>query len=179
MACIEGKDIPQSLLPASASRKKESEAIVILLAYSFIVQREVAMTFDLHRLVHLATRSWLQKEGLLSRWGEAAIERLDKVFPDEKHQNRARWRLLLQHATFALRLDIVARGDSQRLDLAWKYAQSLHREGRYREAEKVYEQVFQIRKKVLGEEHPHTLISMANFFNRNIERLEDGKAGYH
>lgn len=60
MAYIDAKDIPQSLLPAGASRKKEVDAIGTLEAYSFIIKRAIDAALDLHRLVHLATRNWLQ-----------------------------------------------------------------------------------------------------------------------
>jgi len=161
MACIDRKDIPQSLLPAGPSRIKEMEAIGTLRAYSFLIKRGETIVFDLHRLVHLATRNWLQKEGTLSQWNQAAIERLDDLFPDDKHENRAQWRVLLPHAAYALRLDTAARDNSRRLDLAWKYANGLHSDGRYKEAETSFEEVFQMRKKVLGEDHPSTLTSLA------------------
>ncbi|KAK3081377.1 hypothetical protein LTS18_007282 [Coniosporium uncinatum] len=151
MACIDRKGVPQSLLPVDSSHMKDVEAIGTLRAYSFIVKRGEAMVFDLHRLVHLVTRSWLQKEGVLSQWGRAAIERPDDLFPDNEHQNRTEWRLLLPHAAFALRLDIVTQDDSRRRDLAWKYAMSLHSDGRYREAEVPLEEVFRARQKMLGE----------------------------
>jgi len=162
MAFVDRKGNPQSLLPAGASRKKKSEAIGTLLAYSFIIQRGMAMTFDLHRLVHLATRSWLQKEGAFSRWSRAAIARLAELFPDDEHENRAQWQILLPHAAFVLRLDIVAEDDSRRLGLAWKYAMSLYSDGRCREAEVPFDEVFRARKKVLAEEHSDTLTSMNN-----------------
>jgi tetratricopeptide (TPR) repeat protein len=162
MGCIDRKDIPESLLPAGASRKKEIEAVGTLRAYSFIIKRSEKMVFDLHRLVHLATRSWLQKEGALYQWSQVAIERLDELFPDDEHQNRAQWRVLLPHAAYTLRLDIVAQDNSRRLDLAWKYANSLYSDGRYQEAEVPFKEVFQTRKNVLGEEHPDTLTSMNN-----------------
>jgi hypothetical protein len=66
MSCIDRKEIPEMLLPAGESRKKEMDAIGTLQAYSFIVKRSGAMVFDLHRLVHLAIRNWLQREGTLS-----------------------------------------------------------------------------------------------------------------
>jgi hypothetical protein len=68
IACIDRKDILQSLLPVGRSRKLEIEAIGTLKAYSFITTRGQGAVFDLHRLVHLAIRSWLRKEGTLSRW---------------------------------------------------------------------------------------------------------------
>ena len=63
MACVDPKDIPQSLLPPGLSRKKEIDALGTLSAYSFISRRPVDVALDLHRLVHLATRNWLRKEG--------------------------------------------------------------------------------------------------------------------
>jgi hypothetical protein len=39
MACIDRKDIPQSLLPVGGSRKVEMEAIGTLRAYSFLIKR--------------------------------------------------------------------------------------------------------------------------------------------
>jgi len=162
MACVDRKDIPQSLLPVGPSRRKETEAIGTLRAYSFLINRGEAMVFDLHRLVHLATRNWLQKEGTLSRWSQVVINRLDDLFPRDEHQNRAQWRILLPHAACALRLNVAAQDNSRRLDLAWKYANSLLSDGRYGEAEASFEKVFETRRRVLGEEHLDTLTSMAN-----------------
>jgi hypothetical protein len=88
MTCMDRKDIPRSLLPACVSRKKETDAIGTLKAYSFIVQRGEAMVFDLHRLVHSVIRSWLQKEGALLQRSQVAVERLDDLFPDNKYHNR-------------------------------------------------------------------------------------------
>jgi hypothetical protein len=89
MACVEPKDIPQSLLPPGPTRKKEIDAIRTLNAYSFIVRRPTDMALNLHRLVHLATRNWLRKEEQLSQSTEKAIMRLEKVFPNDSHENRS------------------------------------------------------------------------------------------
>ncbi|OCK74986.1 HET-domain-containing protein, partial [Lepidopterella palustris CBS 459.81] len=177
MACIDRKDIPQFLLPAGASHRKEIEAIGTLVAYSFIVKRGEPTAFDLHRLVHLASRNWLQKEGALSQLAQVAIERLDELFPDHKHQNRIQWRLLLPHAAYVLRSNTVKQDNNRRLDLAWKYAMSLYIDGRYGEAEVPFKEVFQTRKRVLGEEHPSTLTSMANLAStyRNQGRWKEAE----
>jgi hypothetical protein len=73
MACIDPKDIPQSLLPVGASRKRETDAIGTLDTYSFIIRRPADLALDLHRLVHLATRNWLRKEGLITQRTERAM----------------------------------------------------------------------------------------------------------
>jgi tetratricopeptide (TPR) repeat protein len=177
MACVDRKGIPQWLLPAGPSRRMEMEAIGTLSAYSFVMQRGEAMAYDLHRLVHLATRNWLQKENTLTQRAQAAIERLDELFPDDEHQNRARWRVLLPHAACVLRSAVVLCDNNRRLDLAWKYAMSLYQDGRYGEAEASFDQVHQTRTKVLGAEHPSTLTSMANLAStyRNQGRWKEAE----
>ncbi|CAN9399578.1 unnamed protein product [Alternaria alternata] len=65
MSCIEWKAIPQSLLPKMQSQERIEEAIGTLCGYSFVSRREGDNAsevdggeewYDLHRLVHLATR---------------------------------------------------------------------------------------------------------------------------
>lgn len=63
MACIDPNEVPLSLLPAGPSRKRQTEAIGTLDAYSFISRS--AEAFNSHRLVHIATRNWLRKEQIL------------------------------------------------------------------------------------------------------------------
>lgn len=79
MACIDPKDIPQSLLPPGLSRTKETDAIGTLDAYSFIIKRSTDEALDLHRLVHLAMRNWLRKQELITQWTEKSISRLEEV----------------------------------------------------------------------------------------------------
>ncbi|KAF2202719.1 kinase subdomain-containing protein [Delitschia confertaspora ATCC 74209] len=47
MACIEARNIPQSLLPPGPTRKKEQDAIGTLNAYSFIVRRPADICLDI------------------------------------------------------------------------------------------------------------------------------------
>jgi hypothetical protein len=60
MSCLVSQRIPKSLLPLAQSKIKMVEAIGTLTAYSFITKREIEQSFDLHRLVHLATQNWLR-----------------------------------------------------------------------------------------------------------------------
>lgn len=48
------------------------------------------------------------------------------------------------------------------MQLAWKVGNCLNSDGRWKEAEALVVQVMKFRKKVLGAEHPDTLISMNN-----------------
>ncbi|EDO03145.1 hypothetical protein SS1G_05625 [Sclerotinia sclerotiorum 1980 UF-70] len=127
MACIDPKDIPQSLLPAGRSRKKEIDAIGTLDAYSFIIKRVADQALDLHRLVHLATRNWLQQNDLITQWTERAIIRLEEVFPNDDHQNRTTWRTYLPHMG---KPGLLCRGDLGRVSLVMDDIMRLRYRGR-------------------------------------------------
>ena len=177
MACIEPKDIPQSLLPPGVSRKREIDAIGTLTAYSFITRRPEDTALDLHRLVHLATRNWLRKEKQLAQSTEKAIVRLEDVFPDNNHENRSLWRSYLPHVRVVLESDTVDKDWEPRMDLLWRYGSCLYDDGRWDEVEKIYVQLMEIEKEKLGADHLSTLTSMANLANtyRNQGRLDEAE----
>jgi hypothetical protein len=162
MSCIDPKDIPQSLLPAGASRKKEIDAVGTLEAYSFIIKRSTDLAIDLHRLVHLATRNWLRQKDLMAQWTERAIARLEEVFPDNGHQNRSVWRTYFPHVIYILISDVVTKDDKKRISLLWRFGMCLYTDGRYNEAESLLVEETKRRLRVLGQEHPDTLTSMSN-----------------
>lgn len=118
IACVDLKNVPQSLLPPGPSRKKETDAIRTLHAYSFVNRRSADLALNVHRLVHLATRSWLRNEDLLTRWTERAIARVKEVFLDDYDQNRSVWRTYLPHARYVLESDLINKDEKNRLDLA-------------------------------------------------------------
>jgi tetratricopeptide (TPR) repeat protein len=161
IACVDPEDVPQSLLPPGPSREKETKAIGTLRAYSFIIKRS-ADAFDVHRLVHLATRGWLRKEELLAQWTERAITRLGDVFPDNDDQNRSIWRGYLAHAHYVLESNLIENCGENKIKLMWKVGMCLHRDGRWKEAEELDVQVIETGRRVLGSEHPDTLRSILN-----------------
>ena len=174
MACVDPKDVPRSLLPPSPSRKKETNAIGTLDAYSFISRRSADLTLDIHRLVHLATRSWLRKEELLAQWTERAVIRLEEVFPDNNHQNRSIWRGYLAHVYYVLKSNLIEKCGANRVGLAWKFGMCLYSDGRFNEAEELFVQVMEAWKRVLGEEHPGTLTNLATTY-RNQGRWKEAE----
>jgi tetratricopeptide (TPR) repeat protein len=177
MACIDPKDIPQSLLPPGPSRKKEIDAIGTLSAYPFVGRRPVDLALDLHRLVHLATRNWLRTKGLLTQWMDRAIVRLEEVFPDDDHKNRSVWRMYLPHVRYILESNLVDKEGENRLDLMMRYGRCLHSDGRWNEAEVSFSQVLEAKMKRLGADHPDTLSRMAWLAStyRNQGRWEEAE----
>jgi len=89
MSCLVPQRVPKSLLPLAQSQVKMVEAIGTLTAYSFITARETEESFDLHRLVHLATRNWLRTTRSLGTWTQRTLSRLADVFPSGGYENKA------------------------------------------------------------------------------------------
>ncbi|KAI1680292.1 TPR-12 multi-domain protein [Pyrenophora tritici-repentis] len=164
VACVERKDISLDLLEAASPQARE-DAIRVLdkqrYKYALVTRRPAESALDVHRLVHRALRKQLQAQGL-KQWTQCTITQLLRVFPDDNHSNRSKWRRLLPHAQYALSHSQMNEDDNERLHLAWKCAMTLHSDGRYEEAEELFVQVMETRKTKLGADHPDTLTSIAN-----------------
>jgi len=162
MSCINPKAIPLSLLLPAQSRKKIIDAIGTLSAYSFITKRPDDQSLDIHRLVHLATRNWLREQNSLSEWIAKAIAQLADIFPKNNHKNRILWRTYLPHAQYIYASDLFQESFKGSLLLLQKFGLCLLSDGRWDEAEQPFMQVMEASARVLGQEHPSTLTSMAN-----------------
>jgi hypothetical protein len=70
------KNIPLLLFLQGNDELEVDEAIGTLKAYAFITEREDGHSFDVHRLVQLATRKWLRMGGRQAQWMHVTIQRL-------------------------------------------------------------------------------------------------------
>jgi tetratricopeptide (TPR) repeat protein len=160
-ACVDRKDISLDLLKAASPQRRE-DAIKVLDKYALVTRRPAESALDVHRLVHQALRERLQAQGQFQHWTRHTITQLLQVFPDDDHSNRSKWRRLLPHAQYALSHSLTDNNDEERLHLVRKYAMALSRDGWYEKAAGLQVQVMQTTKRVLGDEHPATLASIAN-----------------
>ncbi|CAO2649239.1 Nn.00g066240.m01.CDS01 [Neocucurbitaria sp. VM-36] len=154
MACIDAKDIPQSLLPPGQSRMAQLSAIGTLSAYSFVTRRAADEALDVHRLVHLATRNWLKQLGTknsLCDWTDKAMARLAEVIPWEDHHENKVWKTYLPHASYVLARTDEEELIGERTELLERFAFCLKFEGRYKEAEVHLFALVENLKRVLGE----------------------------
>ena len=110
MSCIEWKAIPRSLLPTMQSESQFEEAIGMLCGYSLLVRREDIQEddsreewYDMHRLVHLATRIWIDRYDNRAEVESKAMQHVAAVFPSNDHANQTLWRAYLPHALRLLR----------------------------------------------------------------------------
>lgn len=63
----------RSVLPSVESEEQVIYAIGTICGYAFVVRRGDDTMFDMHRLVHLAMRIWIQREELAMQMTEKAI----------------------------------------------------------------------------------------------------------
>lgn len=165
MSFLAEKAIPKSLLPPGNGQLKSYEAIGTLKAYAFISERAGQKSYDIHRLVGLAMRNWLAKEGELQASVTTIIQRLDEVFPFPEHENKVVWVDYLPHALTALEFQRHSTDEVAESRLLYNVAESIFLLGKYQAAEELYQQTFELRIKMLGVEHPDTLTCMSNLAN--------------
>ncbi|KAL4770839.1 putative kinesin light chain [Aspergillus nidulans var. acristatus] len=159
MACINPRDIPESILPPTASAKQKVDALGHLKAYFFVSAQVDDSLFSLHHLVHLATRNWLRKTDTLKSWVGRAASQLDKTFPNNDHGNRQIWRGYLPHALYLV--------DSEEFqDYQDAYNDFLAR------AETLFRNVLEIRERAWGSEHPDTLTIVSHLGSGKYEEAE-------
>ena len=161
MSCIEPKAIPRSILPIVQLDEQMVRAIGTLCAYSFVVRRGDEDMYDIHRLVHLATRIWVEKHGVAAETMKQAIQHVSNVFPYAEYTSRAVWREYLTHALRLLRVELD-KDVEERYTLCLKVGQCLMEDGRIWEAVAWSEESYQWRKDNFAEEHPDRLTSQHN-----------------
>ncbi|RDH13945.1 TPR-like protein [Aspergillus niger ATCC 13496] len=144
------------------SNKDKTDALGLLKAFSFISKGGGDSSLNLHRLVHLATRNWMRKNQQLSLQILKTADRLSEVFPDNDHANRQAWREYLPHALSLIAEAGFRKEQEKYIDLMQNVCSCLYSDGRWKEAEELQVQVLEAHKRVLGPEHPSTLISMSN-----------------
>ncbi|KAF2818188.1 hypothetical protein CC86DRAFT_245853, partial [Ophiobolus disseminans] len=132
--------------------------VLTLRDYSLITVTRDAKTFEMHSLVQLATRTWLESEGQLDRWREQFISHLCAEMPTGAHENWEKCQALFPHAQAAL---AQRPKDIESLEewalLLYKAAWYAWQQGRAGEAEQMSVLSMEVRREMLGEENADTL----------------------
>ncbi|GIJ91398.1 hypothetical protein Asppvi_010363 [Aspergillus pseudoviridinutans] len=153
------KEIPVSLLPPASDQLEADEAIGILKAYAFITSRGTHDSFDMHRLVRLATRNWLDEEGKHGQCVTEVIQHLKQAVPLPQSDNKNTWIKCLPHLEAALgsREGCADEAASCLFRIAAKCYYVL---GQYQKSEQMTRQALELQEKLFSKEHPQTLETM-------------------
>ncbi|KAI0549182.1 hypothetical protein F4679DRAFT_584757 [Xylaria curta] len=152
---IEPKAIPQTILPGPRVEEEMEHAIGVLCGYAFLVRRGHENTFDMHRLVHIATRVWIQRENVVKETESQAIQHLATIFPSNNPKNRSKWREYLPHAQHALQ--VTQDQNLKRFDLFYLIGRCLYEDRRFKEAIIALEKTVRWREQHLPEEDDNLL----------------------
>jgi tetratricopeptide (TPR) repeat protein len=147
--------------PESGCNDEFEEDVLTLRNYSFISVNVDATTFEMHGLVQLSMRKWLEAHGQLERWKHQYVKNLCAEFPTGEHENWVRCQALFPHAKSAVSQQ-PKQGSSLR-----EWASILHhaawyawRRGNVVDAEKMSTKAMKVRTKMFGQDHTGTLSSM-------------------
>ncbi|KAJ5676382.1 Acyl transferase/acyl hydrolase/lysophospholipase [Penicillium majusculum] len=175
MACMQEKDILVSLLPPH-SNVEQQKAIGLLSSYSFVRLRHEDSRLDMHRLVHLATRNWLQSIGSLREWQLCALSCLDVRFPDIDIMYRSQWRATVPHALRVLTLTKKEDPAPERVHLLLKVAICQMNDARNKEAEALYGEVVEISETMPDLEGSWTISALTGLVDIYMDEGKTEKA---
>jgi tetratricopeptide (TPR) repeat protein len=162
MSMFDRQQIPKCLLDAGLSSLQFEENIAPLLRYSLIHQQTRENDFGMHRLVQLATKTWLQTSNGFSKWKSEALKIMANIIPvDPVFKNWPLCQDLLPHAKelVANNKADVSPEDASNIATILKASgwYLMERIGEYKGAEKNMRDAFIICEQVLGLEHQLTI----------------------
>ena len=163
MAVLDRQGIPKSLLQNDADRKTDFvTARGILQKFSLISTEDGGSKYGLHRLVQLATRRWLEIQGIKESWQEKALLMLIDKVPTVDFENWTTYQSLLPHARIVTQYENLAEARpihfAELLEIMVGFD---IQQGRYEIAYTRALAAFEVHKTVVDLEHPSTLRSMA------------------
>jgi tetratricopeptide (TPR) repeat protein len=164
------KEIPVSLLPPASNQLEADEAIGILKAYGFITNRASHDSFDMHSLVRLATRNWLDEEGKLQECVTEVIQRLDQAGFHPQTDSNNTWIEYLPHIQAALESSAGSADEAVSSSLLQLVALCYHIRGQYQKSEQKMRQAMELVRRRWGEDNPHMLNCMTSLGQALVEQ---------
>ena len=162
MAMLDRQAISQALLQGPGDSLLQFRAAMSKLkAFSLVSEEKATSKFSLHRLVQLSTRKWLERQGKLFLWEQAALAAVARLYPI--HVEYDAWPLaqdLNAHVRVVLKYSITTKTcQVARANILHGLGHFLFQQGQDIEAQEVLEESRKLRLENLGPEHLHTLIT--------------------
>ncbi|OBT51626.1 hypothetical protein VE04_08927 [Pseudogymnoascus sp. 24MN13] len=170
MAMFDRQGIPESILYDGKSRLQFEDAVAPLTSFSLIKVQSVKQLkqqvgehlFEMHDLVQLATRKWLEEQMQLGRWQKASLRVMAASFPNGSYETRAACRAVLPHARKVFGHILEDREATlDRALVADSMAWYLYNAKECAAAEPLVRTAIIERGRVLGEEHIETISSLS------------------
>ena len=172
MSFFDHHGIPAFLLNPSTNEDNEQDRrakvreseddIATLRDYLFVSLTSDGSSFEMHRLVQLAVRKWLETHGTYQMWAEQSIARLWRALPVTCHlyENWPKCRVLDPHVEIALdvfRDSFSEQASLELSDVCLGMAEFVSEQGLLGHAEVLARKSERIRRRYLGADHKETL----------------------
>jgi tetratricopeptide (TPR) repeat protein len=116
MAVLDRQSVPKNILEKQGERNIDFiTATGTLQAFSLVGSEKGRSTFEMHRLVHRATREWLRSQGTLQYYQQEALKSLESVFVFSDQDGRHGLADLYPHARLVSGYSFSESGDLVRL----------------------------------------------------------------
>jgi hypothetical protein len=163
MSIFDRHGIPEWLLLNNMDQLQFEDTITPLISFSLVREQAGGSTFEIHRLVQLSTRKWVELKKQLERWQSEAIKVIARLFPSGQYETWSDCQILLPHAREIMSFKVTDQQDllsfvSVNTNLGWFYILK----GNLIMAEPTLQEAIEVREKELGANHPDTLTSVSN-----------------
>lgn len=189
MSFFDRQAIPEKLLHKRASGNASGDLtdasrqfdkdLAVLRSYFFVSHSTDVTSFEMHRLVQLATKKWLKARGQLQHWGSVFVSNLNENFPVHsfKLENWGPCQSLFPHAVALLDTELIDRKAALlQAELLLRSGWYAMAKGAHLYAQKMLERSYHARKDMLGERQPETLTSMSILARNHAEQRQWARA---
>ncbi|KAI9856827.1 MAG: hypothetical protein M1813_008764, partial [Trichoglossum hirsutum] len=162
ISMFDRQGIPEYLLHDNTNQLQFEDAIAPLIGFALIRARVGQRSFEMHSLVQLSTRKWLEQNKQLEKWRKESVRIMARTFPNGEYETWTDCRVLLPHSKEVMTYMLNDEDEGlNRATIADHTAWYLHYQGEYAEAERIIRGAVERRERVLGLEHPYTLASVS------------------
>lgn len=176
LSCFQPQNIPQYMLSGYSKVLENSDVresacdintleddIDTLFCYSLISTPTGPQLYEMHSLVQVCTRAWLSEQDYVTSWEKLFLRLASEHFPRGHFETWRKCQLLLPHFERMLEKQPDAEADI----LGWgvlltNVSYYMIEKGNYNKAIDFAQKSVDVRKRLLGADHPSTLTSMNN-----------------
>jgi tetratricopeptide (TPR) repeat protein len=178
MAVMDLYSVPKYLvIEPDANFSQTTSAFGTLKAFSLITAVKAGKEFEMHCLIQISVRHWLEIQNNLSGFQRSALRILSEHFPVGDFENWRKCEQLYPHAQLVLQYPSESNEEFlQRALLLHNMARYNDAEGRYPVAHSRFSEALTLRKKLLGLEDFDTL-ETASFLGEVLFREQKYKEG--
>ena len=173
ISMFDRQGIPEYLLHDNTNRLRFEDAIAPLTSFALVRAQVRQQSFEMHRLVQLSMRKWLEQNNQLEKWRKESVKIMARAFPSGGPETWTDCQVLLPHSKEVLSYALSDEDKDEMLHwarVARNTSWYLYRRGEYAATEQITRAAVEAMEKVLGPEHPNTLARVGELGSA-LERL--------